>query len=80
MDPQMTLYDKIFKVMTELFKLIGASPLHPLTDDLGESESDYDEFVDPPVNIWDILKRKEHETNAAKFKGVIEMVMQLKQL
>lgn len=45
-DPQMPLYDKIFKVLTELLKLIGASPQHPKNDDLGESESDYDEEED----------------------------------
>ena len=41
----MTLYDKIFFVLTELFKLIGASPVHPSKNDLGESESDYDEDI-----------------------------------
>ncbi|CDW71199.1 UNKNOWN [Stylonychia lemnae] len=42
-DPTMTLYDKIFKVLTELLRLIGTSPQHPKNDDLGQSESDYDE-------------------------------------
>lgn len=39
----MTLYDKIFKILTEILKLIGAHPQHPMNEDMGESESDYDD-------------------------------------
>lgn len=40
----MRLYDKIYRVMVELFKLIGAAPTHPVIDYYGDSESDYEEF------------------------------------
>ena len=40
----MSLFDKVFAVLTELFKLIGASPIKPVNEDLGDSESDYDEI------------------------------------
>ncbi len=30
--------------MVELFKLIGATPILPQTQDVGDSESDYEEF------------------------------------
>lgn len=46
LDPQMPLYDKVLRVMTELFKLIGEKPVIPQTNDIGDSESDYDEFDD----------------------------------
>lgn len=43
-DTHTPLSEKIFKVMKELFKLIGAQPVLPATKDMGDSESDYDEF------------------------------------
>ena len=43
-DPQITLYDKIYTVLNEILKLIGEMPVHPSNDDIGDSESDYDDF------------------------------------
>jgi len=41
----MTLYEKILAILTEVLGLIGCKPVEPINDDLGESESDYDDFL-----------------------------------
>ena len=43
-DPQIPLFEKCYRVMLELFKLIGMRPQYPKTQDIGDSESDYDDF------------------------------------
>lgn len=59
LDPQMPLYDKVLRVMTEIFKLIGEKPVLPQINDIADSESDYDEFEDKepekvvPIDIQD---------------------------
>jgi uncharacterized membrane protein len=40
----MALQDKVYKTMVELFKLIGVTPSLPLTNNIGDSESDYDDY------------------------------------
>jgi len=40
----MPLQDKVYKTMIELFKFIGVTPSLPLTNNIGDSESDYDDF------------------------------------
>ncbi len=44
-DPQIPLFEKCYRVMFELFKLIGAKPHYAETVDLGDSESDYDDLI-----------------------------------
>jgi hypothetical protein len=39
----MTLFDKIFQILSELFKKIGVTVKKPVTNDIGDSESDYDD-------------------------------------
>ena len=43
-DPQIPLFEKCYRVMLELFKLVGMRPQYPKTQDIGDSESDYDDF------------------------------------
>ena len=49
--------------MKELFKLIGAQPVKPATKDMGDSESDYDEF-DINLGNW-------HHTHNTRFNKYI---------
>ena len=43
LESNMTLYEKVMQILIDLFKLIGATPIEPMNNDLGDSESDYDD-------------------------------------